>query len=42
MKRALTLRDLYRLLSPTECLVEAFAISLLLIAMVGCAAAALP
>jgi len=42
MKRALTLRDLFRLLSPTECLVEAFSVSLLLIAMAGCAVAALP
>lgn len=41
MKRALTLTDLYRLLSPTECLVEALSMALLLVAMVGCGVAAL-
>jgi len=36
------LRDLFRLLSPTECLIEALSITLLLIAMLGCGIAALP
>jgi hypothetical protein len=42
MKRALTSTDIFRLLSPTECLVEAICISLLFVAMAGCAVAALP
>lgn len=42
MKIALTITDLFRLLSPSECLVEAVSMSLLLIAMLGCAVAALP
>jgi hypothetical protein len=42
MKPALTPTDLFRLLSPTECLVEALSLSLLLVAMFGCALAALP
>jgi hypothetical protein len=41
MNLELTIKDLYRLLSPTECLVEAFSITLLFIAMAGCAVAAL-
>jgi hypothetical protein len=41
MRLELTARDLYRLLSPTECLIEAFSITLLFIAMAGCAVAAL-
>jgi hypothetical protein len=42
MKIALTPSDLFRLLSPTECLVEALSMALLLIAMFGCALAAIP
>lgn len=42
MKRALTATDLFRLLSPTECFVEALSMSMLLVAMAGCALAALP
>jgi len=42
MKRALSARDIFRLLSPTECLVEAIALVLLFVAMAGCAVAALP
>jgi len=42
MDCALTARDIFRLLSPTECLIEAIAIILLFVAMAGCAVAALP
>jgi hypothetical protein len=42
MKLALTPSDLFRVLSPTGCLVEALSMALLLVAMFGCALAALP
>jgi hypothetical protein len=42
MKLALTPSDLFRVLSPTGCLVEALSMALLLVAMFGCAVAALP
>ncbi|WP_256474663.1 hypothetical protein [Haloplanus halophilus] len=42
MNVALTPRDLFRLLSPTECLVEALSMAMLFVAMAGCAVAALP
>jgi hypothetical protein len=41
MKLALTTSDLFRLLSPTGCLVEALSMAMLLVAMFGCAVAAL-
>lgn len=42
MKVALTITDLFRLLSPSECFVEALSMLLLLVAIFGCALAALP
>ncbi|GAB6863141.1 hypothetical protein ACFR97_11520 [Haloplanus litoreus] len=42
MKLAFTPSDLFRLLSPTGCLVEALSMAMLLVAMFGCAVAALP
>jgi hypothetical protein len=38
----LTLRDVFHLLSPVGCLVEALSIALLFVAMAGCAVAAFP
>jgi|GEM_PF-3068767 len=42
MKLALSLRDVFHVLSPVGCLVEALSTALLLTAIAGCAVAALP
>jgi len=42
MARALTVRDLFRLLLPTKCFVEALSMSVLLVSISGCTLAVLP
>jgi len=42
MQLEITLRDVFHMLSPVGCMVEALSTALLLVAMAGCAVAALP
>ncbi|WP_257627618.1 MULTISPECIES: hypothetical protein [Haloplanus] len=42
MQIEITLRDVFHVLSPVGCMVEALSTALLLVAMAGCAVAALP